>query len=182
MQAQKSETDLVLVPEVTTPKVEEPREAVLRRLRKKLVEIWQLGCRNLWEHLPTKAKEHLAKLPVIWNGFLINWRESSGFRLHWYADGLAFLLGVIFLVPWNAWFWLFAACTLKAMAEAFNTSHEKHADYEWPRKKYGSELVQNSKWAKDIKDSASYGVGMTVIFSLFVWAAIFTPEFWELLS
>jgi diacylglycerol kinase len=184
MQVQQSETEVVLVPEVeeTTAEVPSAKAPLRTRIGSSIAQLWH-NCRTkAWELTPSKAKEHLSKLPIVWNGHLINWRESPSYRLHWYADGLAFFLGAIFLVSRNDWFWLFLACALKAGAEALNTSHEKHADYVWPRRAIGSNRTQSNRTAKDIKDSAAFAVGITVVFSLSVWAMIFVPEVWRLVT
>lgn len=172
MQVQDQKSEVALVSEVSeavveTPDWEQRPSWLLDRIRK-------LAFR--------KVKQHFSKLPYVWNGHLINWRESPSYRLHWYADGAAFLLGAVFQIPLDGWLWLSLACVLKAGVEALNTSHEKHAEYEWPRRQVGSNKVQNNRTAKEIKDSAAFAVGTTVVFSLVVWAVVFIPELWRLVT
>lgn len=116
-------------------------------------------------HHPT---EHLRKLRYVLGGFLLNWGESPGFRLHLAADALAIFLGVLFKVSKAEWLAISVVTAMKAEAELINTSVEMLVDERWPDE-------QNDQ-AKRIKDSAAAGVFASVLGSFAVWAVLFIPR------
>ena len=125
---------------------------------------------NWREHDPRK---HIRKLKYVMDGFKDSWETSSGFRLHFMADMVAFGLGGIFTVSFTCWLGLMIVFTLKTAAEPFNSAIEELVDELYER--------NHNLRAKRIKDFAALGVFATVIGSVIIWAIIFIPELYEMI-
>ncbi|MCH7541945.1 diacylglycerol kinase family protein [Patescibacteria group bacterium] len=118
----------------------------------------------LREHQPAN---HLRKLAFVRDGFLYNFRESPGFRLHLLANVLSLVLGWRFRISRSEWLALTLVASLEASAEMISTAIEDLAD---------AHSQEDNDQVKHVKDSAAAGVFASVLGFFATCGIIFIPR------